>query len=164
MSRVLAVLTLAMITCPLAGQPQTPGDQSQISKIKANAQEVTVRFGRASRLADFGCNRESVAYLDGFLSRQIVAVRASQQTEDRYVSLIGSFIGECILKTYPGKWVETTEGIHMEVQNDGATHLVRPFQKVLKRIEQGESESLVVYYGDLLPAALGKPPATRDTR
>ena len=49
----------------------------------------------------------------------------------------------------------TDKGIHIEVNANGKLNFVQPFQKVAKRIRDGEEESLVAYFRDLLPVALG---------
>jgi hypothetical protein len=64
-------------------------------------------------------------------------------------------LGECIVSTFKGTWVVTDKGIHIEVNANGKLNFVQPFQKVAKRIRDGEEESLVAYFRDLLPVALG---------
>jgi hypothetical protein len=128
---------------------------SQLDQIKQNAAFVRERFGPTSGIANFGCNSESMTYLDEFISRQGAIVKQDAQSTDRFVSLFGSFLGECILTTYGGVWVVKDSGIHIEVNANGSVNFLRPFHKVAKRIELGESESLLSYYRDLIPAALG---------
>jgi len=128
---------------------------SQIDQIKRDSQFVVERFGPASRLASFGCNTESVDYLDQFLTRQAAIVSKDEGSKNRFISLFGSFLGECVVTGYGGKWVESANGLHIEVQSGGQVHIVRPFHKVARRVESGASESLVQYFRDVLPAALG---------
>jgi hypothetical protein len=128
---------------------------SQLDQIKQNAAFVRERFGATSGSTKFGCNSESMTYLEEFISRQGAMVNKDAQSTDRFVSLLGSFPGECILSLYGGAWVVKDSGIHIEISANGHLNIVQPFHKVAKRIELGESESLVSYYGDLLPAPLG---------
>jgi hypothetical protein len=125
-------------------------------QIKLNAQFVIDRFGPQSGVKNFGCNDESIAYLDGFISRQIGVVNKDSQTFDRFVSLFGSFLGECIVTTYGGTWVVKDSGIHIEISNQEFLYITQPFQKVAQRIKVGDEESLLVYYSDVLPVVLGK--------
>ncbi|MCH7342542.1 hypothetical protein LZ017_04005 [Pelomonas sp. CA6] len=150
MRRVLALLFSVAVLSPVMASPQ-------LDQIKQNAKFVADRFGPASGVASFGCNGDSVAYLDAFISRQAGTITKDAQSQDRFISLFGAFLGECIVSTYGGAWVEAKNSIHLEVPANGKVNIVQPFHKVAKRVQFGESESLLVYFRDLLPAALGKP-------
>ena len=157
MIRLPLLLVSALLTSP-------SHSASQLDQIKANAKFVAERFGPQSEVSSFGCNTESVAYLDKFISRQIRTVRKDQQSQERFTGLFGSFLGECVVALYGGTWVESKDGIHIEVPGNGLVHFVQPFQKVSRRIQIGESESLENYFGNLLPAALGPPVPPRVLR
>jgi hypothetical protein len=131
----------------------------QVDQIKQNAKFVSERFGPSSGVANFGCNNESVAYLDQFISRQAGTINKDSQSQDRFISLFGSFLGECIISKYGGSWVETKDGLHIEISANEKMNIVLPFHKVAKRIQFGETESLAAYFRDLLPTALA--PASR---
>lgn len=66
---------------------------SQLDQIKQNAQFVTVRFGPTSGVVPFGCNVETIVYLDSFISRQINTIKKDAQSTERFISLFGSFFG-----------------------------------------------------------------------
>jgi hypothetical protein len=100
------------------------------------------------------CNIESIAYRDGFITRQIDTIKKNPQSTERFISLFGASLGECIVSTYKGTWVITDKRIFIEVNANGKLNIVPPFQKVAKRILNGEDDGLVVYFPDLLPLAL----------
>jgi hypothetical protein len=130
----------------------------QMPQLERNSQRVVDWFASASGLETFGCNDASFAYIDGFLSRQGETLNQSQQTSDRVVSLIGSFLGQCVVQVYGGRWVSSGTGLVVEVKTPRHVHTVQPFDKVAKRLRDGESESLVLYYRNLLPAVFGNQP------
>ncbi len=130
---------------------------SQLDQIKWNAQFVTQYFGQASGIKNFGCNNDSIDYLDKFISRQSEIIKKDPQTTDKFISLFGSFLGECIVSTYNGKWIVKEYSAQIEVITNGKINIIQPFQKVAYRIQSGESESLENYFKDVLPVALGKP-------
>lgn len=137
---------------------------AQTDQIRRNARSVVEQFGPESGVADFGCNLPSMAYLDGFLSRQAGLIKQDQQTQDKFVSLFGSFVGECIISLYGGKWTMGQDGIQLEVTQGEKLHIIQPFHKVAKRVEFGESESLTSYFRDMLPAALGQPKKAKSLK
>jgi hypothetical protein len=130
----------------------------QMPQIERNAQKVVEWFATASKLDSFGCNESSVAYIDGFLSRQTAVLTESPQTADRVVSMVGSFLGQCVAQVYGGRWVATGTGLQVEVKTGSWTHRVSPFDKVAKRLRRGDAESLLPFYRDLLPTVYGNQP------
>ncbi|PIR97987.1 MAG: hypothetical protein COT89_01920 [Candidatus Colwellbacteria bacterium CG10_big_fil_rev_8_21_14_0_10_42_22] len=61
---------------------------------------------------------------------------------DNVILLIGSFLGEAIIKTLNGEWEETQQGWGIRVKN--ATLMV--FSKVKKRLLNGMEDSISFYY------------------
>jgi hypothetical protein len=130
----------------------------QVPQIKRNSQRVVEWFSTASGNPDFGCNEPSMAYIDGFLSRQSKTLSESPETKDKVVNLIGSFLGQCVVHVYNGRWVASGTGVQVEVKTRKWVHTVQPFEKVEKRLRGGDSESLLTYYRDLLPTVFGNQP------
>ena len=151
---------LAVMLCPPASAA------SEVDQIRRNAEFVKVNFGSTSGLADFGCNDRSYAYIDGFISRQIEAIRKDSRSIDQFVSIVGSFVGECIVSTYRGAWKLDDGGYAVEVTAQQQQHLLQPFERVSRRVQDGEQDSLQGYFRELLPKALGpgtaRPPAGAD--
>lgn len=122
----------------------------QIPQIKRNSQRVVEWFGTASGLESFGCNDASIAYIDGFLSRQAATLTQDDKTTERVVNLIGSFVGQCVVTVYNGRWVADGTGVHVEIKSGQWTRELQPFEKVSRRLRMGESESLLPYYRDVM--------------
>jgi hypothetical protein len=126
-------------------------------QIKKNAQWVIDNFGPQSGLPHFGYDAPSIAYLDTFIDRQGESFRASEQSTDRIVSLLGSFLGEAIIATYGGDWQQSDTGLCIVVQSGGQVHLTQPFHKVHKRLINGQEDSLHFYFATFLPQVLSRP-------
>src|SRR5437588_620734 len=123
-------------------------------KIKANAQLVIEGLGPAATdLQDFGFNRESVEWVEGYIERQRKRGGTKEQI-DSLVNVIGSFFGECIIQAYGGKWGEfdghmgiifgekpdlpvddeiKTQTEEEALSDAGKLHAVFPFSKVAKQ-------------------------------
>lgn len=147
LKRILTLLFGGVVASSTFANPQ-------LDQIKQNSKFVVAQFGPTSGIANFGCNNESIAYLDGFISRQVATIKKDAQAEDRFISLFGAFLGECILSSYGSTWVQSKNGIHIEIASKGKVNIAQPFHKVAKRVQFGASESLVSYFRDTLPAAL----------
>lgn len=128
----------------------------QLNQIKKNSTFVAERFGPVSEMKSFGCNADTFAYLDDFISRQSQTITKDASTKNRFISLFGSFLGECIISSYGGAWVEHIDGIQINIPSNEKIIIILPFEKVVKRIQFGDPESLAVYFRDALPAALSK--------
>lgn len=126
------------------------------TQIQKNAQWVIDNFGPQSGLPQFGYDAQSVAYLDTFIDRQGESFRASEQSSDRIVSLLGAFVGEAIIATYGGEWQQGDDGLSIVVQSGGQVHFVRPFHKVHKRLTNGQEDSLHFYFSTFLPQAFAQ--------
>ncbi len=161
-----------------------PEDMTQEEKIKANAQLVIEGLGpAATELDDFGLNRESVEWVDGYIERQ--RKRGGSKAEiESLVSVIGSFLGECIIQNYGGKWGEfdghwgimfserppdmpMAEEIITQTEEEALSEActlqaVFPFSKVFKQFQQGHKggESIIAFY-DLLGPMLKGPKVKR---
>jgi hypothetical protein len=127
---------------------------SQLQQIKANAALVAEKFGKQSGIEPFFNTPESVAYLDDFLERQAKIVKASEESVNRFVSLLGAYLGECILATYGGEWHESPQGLSIVIHSKGQFNLIQPFHKVYKRIANGKEDSLACYFSEFIPHVL----------
>lgn len=122
-----------------------------LARIKANTDLVIAQLAEASGIA-FGLNTASLAYLEGFIERQRARGLSAGAT-DRLVSVFGSFLGECIVANYGGRWVEHDHG--WAINLDGRV-LAFPFAKVRKLFDGGldRGESIVGFF-EAIPLFLG---------
>lgn len=77
----------------------------------------------------------SVKWLDGYIER----ARRSE-VSSRVVNTLGSFFGECVTRTYGGRWVRANgvPAIQFESGN-----VFFPFDKTLKHLEHGAVDSVL---------------------
>ena len=68
-------------------------------KIHANAELVIQSLGPISDLGErFGYNRESIAWVEGFIERQRSRPDIKPEEVQRLISILGSFLGECVIR------------------------------------------------------------------
>jgi hypothetical protein len=127
---------------------------SQLQQIRANAAWVAENFGKQSGIVPFAQTAESVDYLDEFLERQEGIVKASEASVNKFVSLLGAYLGECIIANYGGEWQESPNGLAILIRTKAQAHWLRPFHKVYKRIANGREDSLGFYFSEFIPQVL----------
>ena len=71
---------------------------TEVEQIHANAGLAVVQLGEASEWRGLGLNRESVAWVEGFIERQRGRADLGLVAVGRLVAVIGSFPGECIVR------------------------------------------------------------------
>ncbi|MBX3292776.1 MAG: hypothetical protein KF881_07790 [Acidobacteria bacterium] len=91
--------------------------------------------------ADLGFDRDSVAWIDGYIERN----RDNWDEETRYslASVFGSFLGECICRNLGAFWEQDDLGIAV-VFGDG--NKAFPFNKTAKQIANGSDDSILSFY------------------
>ena len=127
---------------------------SQLQQLRANAAFVAEKFGKQSGIEPFAYTRESVEYIDQFLERQAAIVKESEESINRFVSLLGAYLGECIIANYGGEWLESADGLAIQIQHRGNYHWIKPFHKVYKRIVNGSEDHLGFYFAEFIPHVL----------
>ena len=131
-------------------------------QIKANAQMAIEKCRPLSGI-DFGYNRESVEWLEGYIER----LRQSGKLQDeitrvKLVNVFGSFLGECIVRCYGGTWTQRESDWCVAFDGRNAVH---PFSKVAKQMEHGGEDGIGGFF-KLIPEVfwncLGLPPPAWD--
>jgi hypothetical protein len=107
---------------------------TDIEKLRANAAMAVETLKPLSDVADFGFNRDSVAWVEGYIERQRVRTEMSAVTKDGLVSVLGSFLGECILHCHGGEWRRDDNGWGINFDDGNAAY---PFAKVRKQFDNG---------------------------
>src|SRR4051794_35451506 len=72
-------------------------------RIKENVRLVIEQLGPVSGL-DFGLNRHSIEWVEGFIERQRTRADFDRDCVDGLVNTLGSFLGECIATESGGSW------------------------------------------------------------
>ena len=105
--------------------------------IHANAQLVLTKFADQG----LGFDEASVAWIDGFIERNRASWDAD--TRSKMVSILGSFLGECVIANFGGGWTMTENGLGVMFDERNG---VFPFNKVEKQIENGSEDSIDSFY------------------
>ena len=109
-------------------------DEQRLQNIQANAQLAVEQLSEASGLETFGFNAPSVKWLEGYIERQ----RANSPKPDfvkNRSSVLGCFLGECIIRTYGGQWSDDDQyGLCVAFNEETAAF---PLAKVRKQFDNG---------------------------
>src|SRR5262249_8768843 len=127
---------------------------SPLQQIRENAAWVAENLGNQSGIEPFAYTAESVDYLDQFLERQEAVVKASELSVNKFVHLLGAYLGECILANYGGEWQESSQGLAIFIRTKTQAHWLQPFHKVYKRITNGSENHLGFYCSEFIPQVL----------
>jgi hypothetical protein len=125
-----------------------------LQQIRANAAWGVENFGKPSGIEPFAYTAESVEYLEQCLVRQEAVFKASELSINKYVHLLGAYLGECILANYGGEWQESPQGLAIFIQTKTQAHWLHPFHKVYNRITSGSEDNLGFYFSKLIPKLL----------
>ena len=109
-------------------------DEQRLRNIQANAHLAVEQLSAASGLEHFGFNEPSVKWLEGYIERQ----RANNPDSDfveNLSSVLGCFLGECIIQTYGGEWSDNEQyGLCVALNHGNAAF---PLAKVQKQFDNG---------------------------
>lgn len=89
---------------------------------------------------------EGVRWLDGFINRQRVV--ASVEVKEKLVQTLGSFLGECIRKTYGREWIDDSNPLEIRFSQGNAVY---PLTKVRKQLQNGSEDSVLSMF-TVIPA------------
>jgi len=111
-------------------------DDPRLAMIRGNAALVVEELGPISGL-EFGFGPESVAWVDGYIERQRARL-TEPDTVASLVSVLGSYLGEAIIKAAGGAWdVHERDEIGVRFENGDWCF---PFSKVAKQFADGGGE------------------------
>jgi hypothetical protein len=115
-----------------------------LQRLQANVQLVIAELGPTSGL-DFGLNRESVKWVEGFIEGQRARPDFDAASPNRLVSVLGSFLGACIVAATNGNWSHEDGVWGVRFANGNVAF---PFAKVDKQFRNGlgAGDSIVAFY------------------
>jgi hypothetical protein len=116
-------------------------DLSPLEMIRANA-DFVIKEAREQLGQDIGYDEAGVRWLDGFIQRRHDSGGVGDDPSG-LVNTFGSFLGECIVRSYDGRWQETEHGWAVIVDGDLA---VFPFNKVHKHLVDGAGDSVLFLF------------------
>jgi hypothetical protein len=109
-------------------------DKEWLHRIQANAQLAVEQLSAASALETFGFNAPSVDWLEGYIER-LRANNPKPDVVENLSSVLGCFLGECIIRTYGGHWSDDEQyGLCVAFNPQTAAF---PLAKVRKQFENG---------------------------
>lgn len=112
-------------------------DMSMEDRIRANA-ELVVAVARSQLGEAIGYDEDGVRWLDGFVQRRHEQGDPAERA--RLVSTLGSYLGECIIRSFGGEWAEIEGTWCIRFDDRNAAY---PFAKVAKQLERGAEESVL---------------------
>ena len=105
----------------------------QYESIKKNAGLVIKQFAPLSGI-EFGLNRDSVEWVEGFIERQRAREDFDLNKSARLIDVLGSF-GECIIANTGGEWLASeTYGLGVTFPDGSVCY---PFNKMGKMFRDG---------------------------
>ncbi len=134
---VTAVNLLCTVSILNAGDLNTePLTQDVQVSIETNTTLAVASFSKLSGY-NFDYSKKSIEWLNGFIERN------STEEPGTLVDVVGSYLGEAIVKTYNGKWVLFNGVPAVEL---GENLVVFPLSKVEKHFVNGPEDSVLAFY------------------
>jgi len=108
-------------------------------KLRANA-ELVVSTVRDNLQIQLTFDQAGVEWVDGYINR----LRAfPRERRSGLVSTLASFVGECIIRTFGGEWVEKDGWWGVQVSE---RIWACPFAKVEKQFDNGPEDSVASFF------------------
>jgi len=121
-------------------------------KIKANA-ELVRELAREELGIELEYDEAGVRWLAGYIDRQRDA--ADEPTKHMLQSVLGSYLGECICRTYGGRWFDDEEfGWGVQITDKLNAF---PMNKVKKHLHNADGESVWGFF-TMIRSLLKMPP------
>ena len=111
-----------------------------VDRIRSNA-EMVVSVAAKQLGEGVGYDEAGVRWLDGYIQQQ--HEQGNPANRDGLVSTLGSFLGECIIRTFGGQWAEVAGSWCVRFDDRNAAY---PFAKVGKHLEQGVEDSVLSFF------------------
>jgi hypothetical protein len=128
-------------------------DKSSVpAQLRTNADLAVSTIGQHCGVA-LTFDQAGVEWIDGYINRSREDLIADQDNLLAAVNVLAAFVGECIIRTYGGTWVEK-EGEWCVQVNEAIWAC--PFAKVTKQFNHGPKESVAGYF-TLIPSLMSLP-------
>lgn len=118
--------------------------------IRANA-ELVATVARRELDVEIDFSEASVRWLDGFVQRQYES--GDPANVEGLVSTLGSFLGECIVRTHGGEWVSDDQGVGVAFDERNRAF---PFAKIEKHLRNGREDSVLSFF-TIIPILFRRP-------
>lgn len=111
-----------------------------VERIRANA-ELVVSVARKQLGKEIGYDGAGVRWLDGYIQSR--HEQGDPAERDGLVNTLGSFLGECIIRSFGGAWGELDGSWCVRFDERNAAF---PFAKVRKQLENGRVDSVFSFF------------------
>lgn len=141
----------------MSNKPES--EMSPVDKIRANA-ELVIRIMRESLGVELSYDAQSVKWIDGYIERQWST--GDPALVNRLVSILGSFVGECIRHEFGGEWSQIDGSWGILFRSNNAAF---PIQKVAKQFKDGaeNGESIYGFYQVIPIMFFNRPQSSAST-
>ncbi|MDR3351644.1 MAG: hypothetical protein LBO00_01230 [Zoogloeaceae bacterium] len=122
---------------PLKPQPLPTEQADQIRQAAEQLRDII----RENVQFELNYDEESVRWLDGYIER----MRLGTQEHEGAIKLIGSFLGECLIRNFGGQWI-IYDGMYGVAVDDG--NISFPYNKTTKQYANGaeKGDSILGFY------------------
>jgi hypothetical protein len=124
-------------------------EPTMVGLIRANA-ALVVSVVSDQLHEELGYDAAGVRWLDGYVQRQ--HEQGDPSIRDGLVGTLGSYLGECIVRSFGGEWAEVDGewGVRFDERS-----VAFPFVKVRKHLENGREDSVLSFFS-AIPALRGR--------
>ena len=116
-------------------------DNELFENIRHNGDLVLSEARKLTGDAGIGFNHAGVEWLDGFIRRQREG--GDPKNVEALVSTLGSFLGECIIRTHGGQWARMDGMVGVKFDDKSAAF---PFAKASKHLNNGDEDSVLSFF------------------
>src|SRR5260370_36585582 len=119
----------------------------QLNQIKQNASLVISECGPLSGMPQFGLNRDSLIWVEGYIERLRDQPEFDGPAVSSLIGVFGSFLGECLIAAAGGDWHWSQAQQRWGVSFPNGTQAF-PFAKVHRLFTNGlgAGQSIVSFY------------------
>jgi hypothetical protein len=109
-------------------------------KLRANA-DLVVRTVRENLDTQLTFDQAGVEWIDGYIDRLRGSIAADKRSG--LINTLAAFVGECIIRSFGGTWVEKDGWWGVEVSD---RIWACPFAKIEKQFENGPEDSVASFF------------------
>lgn len=97
--------------------------------------------------ADFGYDEKSVSYLSSVIDKERPF---PEKALNMFPKIWGAYLGNAIIKNYPGKWKKLGDGSYVVKLDSGL--IMFPMRRAYKHMINGSEDSIMAMYASLKPS------------
>ena len=120
--------------------PRIPVSSELLSQINQLEARTIVLFEEKFGIT-LSNNEKSVECLCDFMELELFRNQLTKENRNAWISLIGAFLGQTIIKVYGGQWIDES---NLSIELTDKT-ICYPIDKVVKQLENGKEDSIYYY-------------------